>query len=66
MDETYFAFYDKLEPFTDSELHALGITKQPVVIKEIDHEEVEETITDKVELNVLLKQRSKELQSLIS
>ncbi len=45
MDETYFAFYDKLEPFTDSELHALGITKQPVVIKEIDHEEVEETIS---------------------
>ena len=38
MDETYFAFYDKLEPFTDWELHA-------VVIKEIDHEEVEETIS---------------------
>lgn len=42
--DTYFRFLDKTEPFTDSELHALGIDRNWKVIQ-MRHEEVEETIS---------------------
>lgn len=42
--DTYFSFMDKLEPFTDSELHALGITRDSLVKIE-PKEDVEETIS---------------------
>lgn len=42
--ESHFDFLDRLEPFTDSELHALGIDKDGNKIQ-LKHEEVEETIS---------------------